>query len=249
MAEGFLSRWSQRKQAVRAGQPVAEIIKQNKAIALENSGLAATTSISKVRPDAATAHASEPASERLGAAPPDPTPNGPPAPTLDDVQALQPSDSFARFVARDVSPDVRNAAMKKLFTDPHYNLMDGLDIYISDYSIPSPLPEATLRQMVSAKFLNLFEEDPPTGEDAHTAPASFVAQSATAPDLPHTHAASVLEHPAIPLLDVSEISKELIHDHTDLRLQPDHAAGPAALERQPEPSPDVAQQPVPPPSR
>jgi cell division septation protein DedD len=65
---------------------------------------------------------------------------------------------------------VRNAAMKKLFTDPHYNVMDRLDIYIDDYSLPDPLPESMLRQMASAKFLNLFDD-----EDAETAPPSATA--------------------------------------------------------------------------
>ena len=30
--------------------------------------------------------------------------------------------------------------MKKLFADPHYNVMDGLDVYIDDYSKPDPIP-------------------------------------------------------------------------------------------------------------
>jgi hypothetical protein len=33
---------------------------------------------------------------------------------------------------------VRNAALKKLFTDPHFNVMDGLDVYIDDYGKPDP---------------------------------------------------------------------------------------------------------------
>ena len=46
--------------------------------------------------------------------------------------------------------DVRNAAMKKLFADPHFNVMDGLDIYIGDYTQPDPLPEGMLAQMAGA---------------------------------------------------------------------------------------------------
>ena len=30
--------------------------------------------------------------------------------------------------------------MKKLFSDPHFNVMDGLDTYIDDYGKPDPLP-------------------------------------------------------------------------------------------------------------
>jgi hypothetical protein len=123
-----------------------------------------------------------------------------------------------------VAPEVRNAAMKKLFTDPHYNVMDGLDIYIDDYSLPSPMPESMLRQMASAKFLKLFEEDDkiqpaavPTQtlrEDAHALSVDSVAQSELIPNLPETD-------------DQSQ------HDHTDLRLQPNPDAGPPEPGRQP----------------
>ena len=30
--------------------------------------------------------------------------------------------------------------MKKLFSDPHFNVMDGLDTYIDDYGKPDPIP-------------------------------------------------------------------------------------------------------------
>jgi hypothetical protein len=60
-------------------------------------------------------------------------------------------------MAKDVAPDMRNQAMKKLFADPHYNVMDGLDIYIDDYGKPDPLPEGWLQLMNQSKTLHLFE--------------------------------------------------------------------------------------------
>ncbi len=78
---------------------------------------------------------------------------------MQDVAALQADSDFKPFVARAVAPEVRNAAMKKLFADPHFNVMDGLDIYIDDYSIADPLPASMLRKMASAKFLQLFDDD------------------------------------------------------------------------------------------
>jgi hypothetical protein len=77
----------------------------------------------------------------------------PPPPTLDDVAALKPDADFSRFVAADVAPGVKNAALKKLFSDPHYNVMDGLDTYIADYNKPDPLPVSMLRKMAQSKFL------------------------------------------------------------------------------------------------
>ena len=100
-----------------------------------------------------------PQAETADHQPPAQPPEQPPTLSLDDVKSLTSQSNFAPFVARDVAPEVRNAAMKKLFTDPHYNVMDRLDTYIDDYSRPDPLPESMLRQMASAKFLKLFEAD------------------------------------------------------------------------------------------
>ena len=76
-----------------------------------------------------------------------------------DTQALTPASDFRPFMGQGVAPEVKNAAMKKLFADPHFNVMDRMDIYIDDYSQPDPLPLAMLRQMNGAKFLNLFEDE------------------------------------------------------------------------------------------
>ena len=81
-----------------------------------------------------------------------------PLPTLQDVADLTADSDYSAFVARAVAPQVRNAAMKKLFADPHFNVMDGLDTYIDDYSLPDPLPQAMLRKMASAKFMQLFDD-------------------------------------------------------------------------------------------
>ena len=76
-----------------------------------------------------------------------------PAPTLAQVAELPKDADFRPFVARGVDEGVRRAAMKKLFTDPHFNVMDGLDIYIDDYSKSDPIPAAMLLAMNHAKDL------------------------------------------------------------------------------------------------
>jgi hypothetical protein len=139
-ADHFFSRWSRRKAAVAQGvvlpEPVAPHppVPQAKPIA-EN--------VKQSSPDVPT--------EVLVELPPL---------TMDDVAALTTESDFKPFVARDVAPEVRNAAMKTLFSDPHYNVMDRMDIYIDDYSQPDPLPQSMLRQMASAQFLNLFDDTP-----------------------------------------------------------------------------------------
>jgi hypothetical protein len=221
VADGFLGRWSQRKQAQREGRAVSELPTPTAPVTdADRAATAAQQSVTAVAGEAGrgTQPGLAPDGVALqpgaGAA----VPQKPaPAPTLEDVKALNADSSFAPFVAREVAPDVRNAAMKKLFTDPHYNVMDGLDIYIDDYAKPDPMPAAMLRQMASAKFLNLFDEEP--------------AQAS----VPTSTSATPIE--------------DTLHDHTDLRLQPDHAARPEGLEREPERAPDAAFQPVPQASR
>jgi Protein of unknown function (DUF3306) len=80
-------------------------------------------------------------------------------PTLDDVAKLEPGANIAGFVGRNVAPEVRNAAVKKLFADPHFNVMDGLDVYIDDYNKTEPLPRQWLRQMMQARVLGLLDDE------------------------------------------------------------------------------------------
>lgn len=137
---GFLSRWSRRKAQVREGVEVP-------AAPAAPVDAPTTTNIAVPVP------APDPAPTVAEATP------APPAPTLEDVAALTRESDYTRFVARDVAPDVKNAALKKLFGDPHFNVMDGLDTYIDDYGKPDPLPMSKLRQMVQAQALRLFDDD------------------------------------------------------------------------------------------
>lgn len=134
---------------------------------------------------------------------------------MQDVQALTRDSDFKPFVARGVTPEVRNAAMKKLFADPHYNVMDRLDIYIDDYSQADPLPQSMLRKMASAQFLKLFEEK----ESGGTRTTDVADNSPAAALLP-----TPCKDPA-PCAAAPQTAHEVTdHDDTDLRLQPDHAA-------------------------
>jgi Protein of unknown function (DUF3306) len=224
--EGFLGRWSQRKQDIRAGKSLAEPEITAKPVVIAEK----SSDPSSVQTSATTAVIDEPEA---------------PLPTMADVHELTAESDFSPFVAKNVSPEVRNSAMKKLFTDPHYNVMDRLDIYIDDYSQPDPIPESMLRQMVSAKFLNLFKAEEeaedaaekaaldakaaktsesgalleaPIGDEANSVSIQSEAQSGTENLPPQTIAIST------PISGPND-------DHSDLRLQQNHAAGPHKLGR------------------
>lgn len=195
---GFLSRWSRRKVQVRQGvapvEPVPGVVSPPAALPVAASAAAAPV----------------PAAVAVETAPP-----APPPPTLADVAALGRESDYTRFVAPGVDTGVKNAALKKLFTDPHFNLMDGLDTYIDDYGKPDPLPEGMLRQMAQSQFLGLFDHEKP--------PAETAAEPAADPT-PVVAAA-----PTDSTLDTDP------DEDVDLRLQPHDAAGPPGPGAGPEP--------------
>lgn len=76
-----------------------------------------------------------------------------PPPTLDDVAGLTSDSDFSRFVGKDVDETVKRSAMKKLFSNPHFNVMDRLDVYIDDYNQFTPLTATMLASLNHAKDL------------------------------------------------------------------------------------------------
>jgi hypothetical protein len=189
----FLSRWSRRKAQVRVAAVPPEP-------ASDGAALAVPTPVAPVAPVAVSVEGSAAAS-----------PAGEPPPTLEDVARLTGDSHYGRFVQPDVDPAVKNAALKRLFTEPQFNVMDGLDTYIDDYGKPDPLPVGMLRQMAQARFLGLFTDE--EGEDESAA-------AARPPD-PSVVAASDFEAP---------VPEPLPNEDTDLRLQPDDAPGCAGTE-------------------
>ncbi|MGW8391762.1 DUF3306 domain-containing protein [Pseudoduganella sp. HUAS MS19] len=93
-----------------------------------------------------------------------------PAPTLEQVESLTPDSDFTPFVARGVDETVRRAALKKLFADPRFNEMDGLDTYVGDYNKFEPLTPLMVaalnhaRDLIAREF-DSEEDDEPKDED------------------------------------------------------------------------------------
>ncbi len=188
MADGFLGRWSKRKLDAKEGLP------------LEAEPLPI---VPPPQPSPGGGGSNAVAAGEEQAAEPPPL-------TLEDAQALTTESDFRPFAARSVAPEVRNAAMKKLFTDPHFNVMDRLDTYIDDYSQPDPIPAAMLRKLASAKFLGLFDAEEKQEAEAAALAAREVADNPTQQTVAQSAAAPVV--PTAPP-----------NDDPDLRLQQDDA--------------------------
>ena len=213
-AGGFFSRWSQRKQAVKQGAPLAEPLPKTQET---RSELTKEPTIEPtIEPTSKQTNAlATPPNKAMGAKDQTAqTPEPVKALTLEDVAKLTPESDFTAYMTQGVSPEVRNAAMKKLLADPHYNIMDGLDIYIGDYNTPDPMPEGMLAKMVGAQFLGLVKAP----EDvAQSAPSEVQDQEAPeAPQPPENFA-----EPAARTVNLE--NDPAPHDHTPMRLQSDHA--------------------------
>jgi hypothetical protein len=111
----------------------------------------------------------------------------PELPSVDTLKGL--ASEYKEFLRPEVDEKLRQAALKKLFHDPHFNVMDGLDTYIDDYSKPDPIPEAMLRTLSHAKGL-LFDE-----KKEETQP---VADRPADPALPETSPATNIAAEAPP---------------------------------------------------
>ncbi|WP_223464178.1 DUF3306 domain-containing protein [Massilia soli] len=113
-------------------------------------------------------------------------------PTLDDVARLHAGSDYAAFVARGVDTSVRRGALKKLFADPHFNIGDGLDLYMGDYNKPDPIPAAMMSALrhTQSFFAQAYPDkkegdaaDAPALEAGDTgAPVTLARQQAQRPD-------------------------------------------------------------------
>ena len=176
-SRGFsLRRWSQRKlAAARVAERPGETAPQVDATA------------SPV-PSPAQASPTLPASP---AQPDDPT-VAPAA--LPPVESLTIDSDFTAFLQPEVDEGLKREALKALFRDPRFNVMDGLDVYVDDYSRPDPISPEIVRQLVQARYI--FDppatrvnaqgnvEDVPEEERAQARSLTDPVQEAPAPALP-----------------------------------------------------------------
>jgi hypothetical protein len=84
---------------------------------------------------------------------------GEPVP-LPPVESLTSESDFTPFMQPNVDAGVKRQALKKLFDDPRFNAMDGLDVYIDDYTKTTPIPEGLLEKMEQIRHLGIFKKEP-----------------------------------------------------------------------------------------
>lgn len=108
------------------------------------------------------------------AAPPAPAPK---ADELPPPDSLTFESDFTAYLRANVEESVKRAALKKLLHDPRFNVMDGLDTYIDDYTKNEGISEEMLKTLDHARS-TLF--GPRT--DTEKAEADTPASEAPAPE-------------------------------------------------------------------
>jgi len=156
--DGFLSRWSRRKREAAAGR---------------------TTQEPEASPPAAPAESASPAAvaNADAAAPAE----------LPPVESLTAESDFAPFMAKEVDPELKRTALKTLFRDERFNVMDGLDVYIDDYTKTTPIPPEWYGRMAQLAGLG----DVPAREAAERAQAAALGTKEDAPHAIDSDGASV----------------------------------------------------------
>lgn len=149
---GFsLRRWSQRKLAAARGEhdvrPGDRAVGEahSKPGAVEAAAPRATDRPSIVSATTAT----EPIATSAGA----PVEASKAAISLPPLESLTIDSDFSPFMQPGVDETVKRAALRKLLRDPRFNVMDGLDVYIDDYSKPSPVEPEVVRTLVQARYI------------------------------------------------------------------------------------------------
>ena len=159
-----LKRWSQRKRAAARTDPAQPL-----------------PSVAPVAKDpAAVAIAS---ADAASAAIPEAAP-------LPPVDSLTFDSDFSAFMQPKIDEETKRAALRKLFSDPSFNVMDGLDIYVGDYTQPDPMPAGMLEKL-SAVYAMLDPAEPVNDHKVAAAnlPAPADATPVAATESPVTIAA------------------------------------------------------------
>ena len=91
-----------------------------------------------------------------------------PAPILPPLDKLTPESDFTGFMHPKVEDALRRAALKKLFSDPHFNVPDPFEAYSGDWTVGEPISEEMLATLNQARTL-LFDKDEKKKEDQQAA--------------------------------------------------------------------------------
>jgi len=140
--ENFVSRWSRRKIEARKTEEKPAESKPSSEPAPAAPVVASTS---------AGAAATDPSAPRE-------------LPPLESLKGL--ASEYTEFLKPGVDENLRRSALKKLFSDPHFENFERFEAYCEDFTQGEPIPMAMLKTLEHAKGL-LFDDE--EKKDTHAA--------------------------------------------------------------------------------
>ncbi|MFV0595493.1 DUF3306 domain-containing protein [Shewanella sp.] len=167
-ANGFFSRWSQRREQVAA----------------EEAALAAQTTAEKpaeVNLDTPVESAAPTPELQDSVTQADEDPNRIlTAEELPNPEEIEIGGSFAKFMGANVDPAAKTAALRALWKQPHFNEIDGLLEYALDYSNQPKLTPEVSAELAQKVFRFITKESEESDEDLASIPSEAVVNTENA---------------------------------------------------------------------
>jgi len=153
--ENFVSRWSRRKIDARKTEEKPAEPKPSSEPAPSAAPAVANTGVAAARPEAI-------APREL--------------PPLESLKGL--ASEYTEFLKPGVDENLKRAALKKLFSDPHFENFERFEAYCEDFTKGEPIPLAMLKTLEHAKGLLFDDEEKKDAETATEKPAAELPHEA-----------------------------------------------------------------------
>ncbi len=140
--ESVLSRWSRLKRGTSGSKSADSAASVSPPEPHSNKGLADLAEAQECVVTPASAGSGNPALAQESSAE---------LPPLDEISLER---DFTPFMQAKVPEVLKRQALKTLFKDPHFNVMDGLDIYIDDYTKFEPITAEELEGLSAWKSIS-----------------------------------------------------------------------------------------------
>ena len=155
---GLFARWTLRRQEVQAEEEAARQAAQGKETPVEPSveteGADIVDAGAQVVPDENKILTAE---------------------ELPDPEKIEVGGSFASFMADNVDPDAKTAALRALWKQPHFNEIDGLLEYALDYTNQPKLTAEVSAELAKKVFRHIMKDEEEGEAEAET-PIEQLAQ-------------------------------------------------------------------------
>ncbi|QYJ86254.1 DUF3306 domain-containing protein [Shewanella mesophila] len=145
---GLLARWNLRRQKVQQEEQAEQLSEQESQAVASSSVTDEPNEVSALEPAEANKVLM--------------------AEDLPDPEKIEVGGSFASFMAENVDPDAKTAALRALWKQPHYNEIDGLLEYALDYTNQPKLSAEVSAELAKKVFRHLVKDDEkvqPEGEE------------------------------------------------------------------------------------